>query len=189
MPSDLVELARFPSSAEACIARGQLECEGIRAELAGEAAASWLWHVGTAIGGVRLLVSREDADRAMDILASIAVIDETQKIDFGDDADKEHDDHESELPEDLVRAWRASLIGLFLLPPLLNIYSTWLLLRNGFFVARCRNWRIPAACSANLVVFTLVALFVFLIVNPPEAPLRPIDSTEETITIPLVPYR
>lgn len=37
----------------------------------------------------------------------------------------------SDLPEDLIRAWRASLIGLALLPPLLNLYSTWLLIRNG----------------------------------------------------------
>lgn len=122
MPTNLVELARFPTSAEASVVRALLECEGIRAELGDEAAASWLWHLGSAIGGVRLLVKREDVERAVDIIGARKRIDEAHEVDFGDASEDDHPhDDRSDLPEDLVRAWRASLIGLVLLPPLLNL--------------------------------------------------------------------
>ena len=167
MPTDLVELARFPSSAEASIVRCRLEVEGIRAKLDGEAMASWFWHLGTAIGGVRLLVNEDDVDRALEILKSNTPIDDTGEIDFGDESRDDVSDSEgSELPEALVRAWRASLIGFVLLPPLLHVYSTWLLFRHRFFVGRCRNWRVLATCSANAVFFTFVALVIFLIAKP-----------------------
>jgi len=197
MATDLVELARFPTSAEASIVRAQLECDGIQSELGDEAAASCLWHLGTAIGGVRLLVKREDAARALDIIRTPSAIDETREMDFGDNFDDDHpQDDSSELPEDLIRAWRASVIGIALLPPLLNLYSTWLLLRNGLFVGRCGNWRVLASGVANALVFATVVAVVFLITNPSEP--HPQYFTEdgeplngkpvtETHTIPLVP--
>jgi Putative prokaryotic signal transducing protein len=195
MLGDLVELAQFPSSAEAAIVRGRLDAEGIRSELDGEAMASWFWYFGSAVGGVRLLVSEDDVDRAAELLGTDASIDETHHIDFGDESD--HDDSESkgsQIPECLTRVWRASLIGFLLFPPLLNLYSTWILIRNGFFIGRCRNWRVAAACVANAVVFALVILIVFLIANPPPPPPQyftpdgePVDVKHETKTIDLLP--
>lgn len=195
MATNLVELARFPTSAEAAIVRAQLECDGIRAELGDEAAASWLWHLGTAIGGVRLLVRREDAEHALDIMGTPNAIDESLDIDFGDDTEDDHPhDDRSGLPEDLIRAWRASLIGLVLLPPLLNLYSTWLLLRNGFFIGRCRNWRVLASGAANAMVLAAAIAVVFLVASSSEPPPRdsaedgmPVKSVTETLTFPLVP--
>ena len=207
MPGDLVELARFPSSAEASIVRCRLDAEGIRVKLDGEAMASWFWHLGSAIGGVRLLVDEDDIDRALEILGSATSIDEMHDIDFGDESgDDVGDSEESELPEALVRAWRASLIGFLLLPPLLNVYSTWLLFRHRFFVGRCRNWRVLATCSANVVFFTFLASVIFLIAKPapPELPTlffsrdgelfdgapidgAPIDGAPIEVEIPLVP--
>jgi hypothetical protein len=187
MPDELIELARFPTSEEAALARGHLDAEGIRTELSGEAVAGWLWHLGSAVGGVRLLISATDAERAHEILGEVHALDENE--DCGDRSAKADDD-EGELPEDLVRAWRASLIGFFLLPPLLNLYSAWLLISNRFFIDRCRNWRVAAASIANLVVFGLVTLIVSLIVLQSREPVPPgaPTSVEKEITIPLVPY-
>lgn len=194
MPGDLVELARFPSSAEASIVRSRLDAEGIRAELDGEAAASWLWHLGSAIGGVRVLINEDDADRALEILRSDTSIDESQDIDFGDKSADVPDREASELPIDLMRAWRASLIGFFLLPPVLNLYSTWLLFRHQFFLGQCHNWRVVATCFANAFVFALVVWFSYLIARPPEPPAQeftsegePVKYETETSTIPIVP--
>ena len=191
MSTDLVELARFSSSAEASVVRAALESEGIRAALDGEATATWFWHLGTAVG-VRLLVNRGDADRALEILASAAANKETQDDNVDDDAGD--DDGESKLPADLLRAWRASLIGMLLLPPLLNIYSTWLLFRAGGVIDRCRNWRVYATCAVNVIVFSLVAWFVLLFVDPSAvAPPRqyvtpdgqPVDVKYKTKTVPI----
>ena len=190
--NDLVELGRFPSSAEACLVRSQLECEGIRAELAGEAAASWLWHFGTAIGGVRLLVQRVDVERAMQIIGSVGAIDDMEAVDFGDESEElATDDARPELPGDLVRAWRASLIGVLLLPPILNVYSIWLLFRHDFFIGRCRNWRVAASCTVNAMVLGLVVLIMLLIWLPreplPEYFAPDGQPVHKTLTIPIVP--
>ena len=66
MPDNLIEVGRFLTSAEAALVRCQLATEGIRAELAGEAAAGWLWHMQPAIGGVRLLVDAQNAAGSVD---------------------------------------------------------------------------------------------------------------------------
>jgi hypothetical protein len=188
MADELIELARYPTSAEAAIVRGQLDAEGIRTELSGEAVAGWLWHLGSAVGGVRLLISAADADRAHEVLGEISALDENEY--FGDVSARGSEEYDDEVPEDLIRAWRAALIGIFLLPPLLNLYSSWLLISNRFFVDRCRNWRVAAASIANLVVFGLVTWIVSLIVlqSREPAPLGAPTHVEKEITIPLVPY-
>ena len=197
MSDDLVELARFPSSAEASIVRGRLDAEGIRSELYGEAVAGWFWHFGSAVGGVRLLVFKDNVDLAVEILDADTSIDESWDIDFGDESSEDiNDSEESQLPEDLIRAWRASLIGFLLLPPLLNLYSTWVIIRNNFFMGRCRNWRVPATCVANAILFALVIRIVFLIASPPPPPpqlftpngkVMEVEFETETIKIRLVP--
>ena len=171
MSGELVELTRFPSASEAALARGRLDAEGIRSELSGEAAANALSHLGSTLVGVRLLVSQQDAERAIAILGEEPSSADLQGVDFGDDSDDEPPDSEqAELCEDLLRAWRASLIGLVLCPPLLNLYSMWLLMRHWFFAGRCRNWRVPATCAVNALVLLMVCLFVWLIANPPPGP-------------------
>ena len=62
MWNETVELARFPTSAEAAIVRSRLEVEEIDSEMEGESFASWMWHFGPAIGGVRLFVRAEDGE-------------------------------------------------------------------------------------------------------------------------------
>ena len=186
MPGDLVELARYPSSMEASLARSHLEAEGIRAELDGEGAANWLSFIGSAIGGVRILVNDNDVHRASEILKSIGSVETAPDTDFGDDSegDEGTNSERSDLPEDLTRAWRASLIGIILFPPLLNIYSAWLLIRNHYFVDHGHSWRVPATCLVNGMVF--VFSITLLITLGPSSIYQP-PFTTTTVSHELVP--
>ena len=65
----------------------------------------------------------------------------------------------------LVRAWRTSVLGVLFFPPLLTIYSTWLVLK--YFVlsdgARRRGqWRLYVSLAINLVVLLIVGYMVHL---------------------------
>ena len=64
----LITLASFSTETEASIVRHRLEADGIRAFLADEVTAGMAWHLGTAIGGIKLQVAQEDVHRAMAIL-------------------------------------------------------------------------------------------------------------------------
>ena len=143
------------------------------------------------------MVKSEDGARAKDVLSADAAIDEREDVDFGDATETEAGvpagEIATDLPDDLVRAWRSAVIGLFLLPPLLNIHSTRILVRNKLFIGRCRNWRVAAACAANLAAFTFVIWLVSLIVRPQEPYFRgddeePIPARKRFVVIPLVPY-
>jgi len=212
-----------------------------------------LWYVGTALGGVKLLVSEKDAAQARRLLADDYVnalqtraspawkcekchsdvdagfvvcwncgaeLDEStakeevqsdskriqsQTAPHGADAplDKSMSDRppdgpdgkaaagvESQLPDDLIRAWRASLFGYLLLPPLLNLCSTWLLIRNKFFLGRCRNWRVAATCFANAALFAFVVFLIFLMTRPQPYMIYPDDGpiqVDYDVELPLLP--
>lgn len=60
--------ASFICPFEADLARLRLEYEGIRARLADEAIAGWVWHYSQAVGGVKVLVRAENWPRAVEIL-------------------------------------------------------------------------------------------------------------------------
>lgn len=201
MSSELVEIARFPTSFEASIARNALESEDICACLDGEAMASWFWYLGSAVGGVRLLVNSNDAERAHMILSNTSnrqsENDSPVELSSTDkDFTSLDERNTAELPLELIHAWRASIIGLLLLPPLLNLYSFWLICRHRLLSASRNhpvNWRAPAAFCVNLVMFALVVLFICWVTTPSQ-PLPTIFTTdskplEETtrIVIPLVP--
>jgi hypothetical protein len=68
MPSDFEEVARFSNPLEARQALIVLSHNGLNAYIEGENANSTLWYVGTAIGGVKLLVEAGDKSRALEIL-------------------------------------------------------------------------------------------------------------------------
>lgn len=66
--SELVTIARFRDLAEAELARGKLEAEGIPAFLADQYLVGLDWNYSNAVGGVRLQVPLEWAEEARDIL-------------------------------------------------------------------------------------------------------------------------
>lgn len=69
MPGRLVTLATFDTVAQAYIAKGELEAVGIRAFVTDEETVGMLWHAAAALGGVKVQVAEEDAERADALLA------------------------------------------------------------------------------------------------------------------------
>jgi DNA-directed RNA polymerase subunit RPC12/RpoP len=67
--NDLVTVARFSETWKAHFARASLEAEGIRAYLADEQMTSLNWLYRYVIGGVKVQVAGEDAEKARQILA------------------------------------------------------------------------------------------------------------------------
>ena len=61
-------IARFDTMPEAHIAMGRLEAEGIEAWLADEHLVQTDWLYSIAVGGIKLQVNAEDAQRALEIL-------------------------------------------------------------------------------------------------------------------------
>jgi hypothetical protein len=68
--SSIIAVAMFQSYQEASIAQAALAAEGIDSEIAGGVIADTLAYFGSATGGVRLLVSEQDAARASEVLDS-----------------------------------------------------------------------------------------------------------------------
>ena len=66
--TDLVTIETYTNPLEAHIARGLLESEGVPATLGSEHHVWASWHFAQALGGVRLQVPAEYADRARDVL-------------------------------------------------------------------------------------------------------------------------
>jgi hypothetical protein len=203
MDDQPIDIARFASVNEAAVARNALEAAGIPAFLDGAATATWLWHFGTAIGGVRLFVRPGDVEQARAILSGDDVEDASESR--PEDACSPNDDWGEPEVEDeaasgtlpITRAWRAAIIGILFFPPLLSLYSMWLLIRHRLlFSGRTRptDWRAVAAFAVNVVVLALVALFVSLAVVSSDShapPTRPGgDRTLKqniTVTVPLIP--
>ncbi len=152
MAEDVIEIGSFATEAEAALVRGVLDVEGIPARLGETATAGWLWHLGPAMRGVQVLVKQKDAKQAWEIIApSIAPTDVGR-----------------ELLSDVQRAWRASIIGLYLsavgmgvISIIINFYSMCLLVRhiaNLNEEDRELDWQGFAALIVNLVAFIVAAL-------------------------------
>ena len=68
MAENLKILAAYATPIEADMARNRLEASGVRAFLADEYTVGWLWHLGTGLHGVKVLVAESDLPRALEIL-------------------------------------------------------------------------------------------------------------------------
>ena len=64
----LIKIATFQNSLDAHFAKGLLEAEGLQSYLEGEHGNLALSYVGSAIGGVRLMVDEAEREAATDIL-------------------------------------------------------------------------------------------------------------------------
>lgn len=153
---DLVTIARFSQAAEAHVHRGKLESEGIPAIVADQAATATGWPISEALGGVRLLVCRADAEEALDILGIAP--EATEEDDEGEeDVEEEEDEDEPTCPECgstrihyEKHARRA-------------VFASWLLLGIPFPFRkrkwRCldceHEWRVPVEADASQAEATL----------------------------------
>jgi hypothetical protein len=177
MSTDLVTIATFAEPAEATLARGVLQEEGIPCFLEGEEVIAALWMLGNATGGVKLQVPREYAERAVAILDDAAphreeepVTAEPDPADFEAEAADPAEAAEAREtdPGDAMaaRAFRAAVLGIFILPPLVSLYSTWLLLRlspNEKPLSTAGTWKCCLALAVNLLVCGFVVVLVRLI--------------------------
>ena len=112
--STLVTVATFTTPLEAELARGRLEEEGVEAHVADGELVTADWTMSNAVGGVKVRVSTEDADRARAVLAEPV---------------EEPDDYEAPTEAESLahRALYASLLGT-VLPPV-QLYTLYLLSR------------------------------------------------------------
>ncbi|QDV51822.1 putative signal transducing protein [Gimesia fumaroli] len=143
MSNDFVTVATLNTPTEASLVRNQLEAEDIRVFLSDEEAVGMAWYLGTAIGGIKVQVAEEDAERAFAILDEhdpVPITEEDWKTveGFENGWDEEEDEDESpeqeadedvpvsNLDQDLDRAYRAAFLGILFLP--LQVYSIGVLL-------------------------------------------------------------
>lgn len=138
----LATLVTFSTLAEAQVAKGMLEAAGVESWIADSETASAAWQMTPAMGGIRLQVARDEIDRARAVFD--AEDEPSAASHLGDDDDDESDDRTGEGatageeidPDSLevplrdrmaIRAWKASIVGLVLLPGVLHLYSLALL--------------------------------------------------------------
>ena len=180
---NLVTLARFASPTEASLAHSRLELEGIETFLDREASSTALSHIGADLVGSQLLVRQADLTRARDVLDHLrGNVEEDSDADDPDDYDADdwsgedwgddEDDYEEPYTEEpeptppMTRAFRAAVIGTFLFPPLLSIYSIAIIVRPRLWEAppgeTSADWRFFASILFHFIGFSLFWWFFFV---------------------------
>jgi hypothetical protein len=68
---DLVTIRKYIRPQDAHLAKRLLAGENIAASIGDEWVTTWLWYIGSALGGTKLVVARRDAVRAAEVLRTI----------------------------------------------------------------------------------------------------------------------
>ena len=175
--ADLITIATFNEPIEANLARIQLESEGIPAYLADEATVGIAWHLGTAIGGVKLQVSEDDAQRALSVLEEkTPIVSSDHELAANETAmQSEVKPGVTDPTEELVtRALRSAVLGLLFLP--LQIYSLWLLCRIGLNhrPLSTTHWkRVILSWICNLPILITCLFIIWATFFRPDDPVPP----------------
>ena len=103
MSEKLVTVASFATPFEAQVAKNRLEAEGIPAFLGDEESVGNLWHLGMALGGVKLMVSDDHIQKAMDLLT---ILPEEELAETDPDPDSGEADSEA-----IQEAWTCPQCG------------------------------------------------------------------------------
>ncbi len=151
-------VAAFQDPVEAELARGALQGEGIAAELRDSALVGIAAHLSNAVGGVKLVVAQADAARAEAVLLRIRAL-----ADLGPHDEGDAEPATSRADDLALRAFRASIFGLFTVPVLFHLWSLWLLVasaRAGGPVSSQARWRSRAALATDLLILGTVAAMV-----------------------------
>jgi hypothetical protein len=222
-----VTVATFVDPTEAELVKGRLEGEGIPVLLSGEMSAQVLVGFGQTVGGIRLQVPAEHADRARQILASDqeevirrkreqgipltadgraawvcpgcrAHVDQSIEIcpacgtvaparpaplsagaaEQAPGQIEGEDDDEAVSPTAVGdrladRAFRAALLGLIVCPPLLQLWSAWVLwklARYGSGVSDAVRWKVYVAAVIDALVLIPVVLLLLVLVRAALTP-------------------
>lgn len=140
-----VVVATFDTPHEAELARIHLESRNIHATLRDEALIGLAQLHAGAFGGVKVLTDEDDAEEAA------ALVERLRKL------GKKRRTKKAELADDVARrAFRAAIIGIFLCPGPVHVYS--LLLVTGV-----RDRRLTGAGKRNALFATLVSSVVILV--------------------------
>jgi hypothetical protein len=146
--ASFVTIASFNTAVEAHILQGRLEDEGIASNIVDAETVTMAWHLGQAVGGIKVQVFADDAERACEIIEKKTVLQEITP-----DAEEEGD----VLRKVVRRALLASFFGLAI-PPL-QLYSLWLvgrLFSSHFGPIRGVRGRIILALVLNIYFFVFV---------------------------------
>jgi hypothetical protein len=65
---DPVTIRKYGRPQDAHLAKELLESQNIAARIGDDWVTTWMWYIGTALGGTKLVVARHDAARAADVL-------------------------------------------------------------------------------------------------------------------------
>ena len=145
MSADLTTIATFSDPVEAELVAARLEDEGIAAVVSGDLMSSTFSGLGYMAGGIDVLVPAAELDRARTVLSNFAKEIEARKnpsptaITAVPPVPEMEADEPSapDLPVNsnerrIERAFRAAILGYFLCPPILHIYSLVVLLSVAF---------------------------------------------------------
>jgi len=170
-PAGPLVIATFSLPTEAEMARELLEQNGIAAVLRDEGLVGVHPWLSNAVGGVKVVVPAEDAERAVEILEGAGRASDSGTADTGDASTPAFPDLEiadepepsetnapvlSEADALAARAAFAAYFGLLLLPPLFHFWSLWLLIQASRSSTplgergRKQAWR---ALAVDLLVF------------------------------------
>ncbi len=143
----LQTLARFDRAQEAYMLKGLLEGQGLTAFIADEETVNMAWHLGQAVGGIKVQVAEKDLATAREILASLNSIEKA-------DAERIPSEHQA---KQVHRALLAAGWGI-LLPPL-QLYSIWIgikLIAGDLPLAKELRPRLTLAMLLDLYVLVWV---------------------------------
>jgi hypothetical protein len=187
MSNDLVTVASFADPIEANLAKNNLEAAGVRTFLANEESVDMLWHLGNAMGWIKVQVAHDNLGVARALLnkhkkpaastrdepvedppeaalsPNLAGSDEAEAGDEHEDENQEDEPEPSltDREKDAERACRGAFVGLLFIP--LQVYVFYLLLK--VFVSQERladraRRRALVAAAINLPVMIGICCFL-----------------------------
>jgi len=130
-PDDLVTLTRCNELIAAQLLCGRLGADGIEGFIPDENMANQTWHLGRAMGGIRVQVRQADLERAHQILAEPGAVDLDAEVVPGKRPNGVHQDDDGTIgPGDRAayRAMRVALVSLWVMG-LIHPYSLFLSVR------------------------------------------------------------
>jgi hypothetical protein len=121
--NDLVVIATFNDSISATLAQDLLEEQGIKSWLLDEEIVNVAWYLTTAVNGIKLVVTKELAELAFNIIQEY---ESSLNEEIIEDVTEPVDVPSPSITETIIKqAWRNAVIGLIIIP--LQLYSLWLL--------------------------------------------------------------
>ena len=186
----LTTVATYGSSFEAQVAKNCLQENGINACVINDTIVDMAWHLGRAVGGVKVQVPQSEASEARDILEQLRT--------HGAQVEEADDPAEVEaanpIDADLSRSVRAAAMGILFLP--LQFYSMYLMAKVAMIgrpLGRRRIRKLWLAGALNSYLLMVIAMFLILFLLSEEIGERILwngqkgNAIERRIEIPILP--